>query len=157
LILGWPVRAITLGQARLWLEQRLDKGAHCPCCNQYAKVYKRQINAEMAHSLGKMYVAGLHAEDGWVHLPTVLQRKQADETKLVYWELIEEAREARPDGGRAGWWRVTEAGETYLRGNLLVQKYALIYDGKFVGFEGELRTIHDAMGVRFDLMELMKA
>ena len=35
--------SMTLTEAKQWLKERLDEGTRCPCCNQYAKIYKRKI------------------------------------------------------------------------------------------------------------------
>ena len=35
---------MTLDEAKAWLRDQVDDGAHCPCCGQFAKVYKRRIH-----------------------------------------------------------------------------------------------------------------
>lgn len=62
---------ITLAEAQQWLAERITGGARCPCCNQYSKVYRRQINSGMARSLIAMYRAG---GLDWVHVPTQIGR-----------------------------------------------------------------------------------
>lgn len=149
---------MTLGDARQWLRDRRLEGAKCPCCTQFAKVYKRTITSSMAWALVKMYRAG--AADDFVDVPTVLGRgpgRAGDDAKLVYWGLTLEAHEKRPDGGRAGWWRLTPDGVRFILGTLYVPKYAHVYDGRLVSpkFSGPLIGIRDALGKRFDLRELM--
>jgi hypothetical protein len=144
-----------LGAVKDWLRGQVHKGgARCPCCTQFAKVYKRQINSGMARSLIRMYrVAGLD----WVHIPTALPARSREEGKLAYWGLVEEASEPREDGGRAGWWRITSKGEAFLRRQLKVPKYALVYDARRLGFdETEMVDIQDCLGARFNLTELME-
>jgi hypothetical protein len=43
--------AETLAEAQDWLRERLPDGAKCPCCTQFAKVYRRKINSAMAWQL----------------------------------------------------------------------------------------------------------
>lgn len=149
-----PGSAATLRRARVWLQERLSDGVRCPCCGQYSRVYRRRITSTSARALVELYRAGGTAE--FVHLPTVLGRKQADECKMAYWGLIEERpKSKRRDGGRAGWWRVTELGERWLYGHATVPKYALVYDGSCLGLEGEQVTISEALAVDFDLSELL--
>jgi hypothetical protein len=97
-------------------------------------------------------VAGLD----WVHIPTALPSKSREEGKLAYWGLVEEATEPREDGGRAGWWRITKKGEAFLRREIMLPKYALVYDAKHLGFdETKMVDIGECLGDHFDLAELM--
>lgn len=141
-----------LAQAQSILRTMVDDGANCPCCTQLAKVYKRKVNAGMARSLIVMFrAAGLE----WQHVPTTVGRKSAEEGKLAYWGLIEEEKVRRPDGGRAGYWRVTPVGEDWIHHRVSIQKYAKVYDGRCLGFDGERVSIHDALGTRFSYDDLM--
>ena len=150
-----PGPSTSLGEARAWLRKRVGEGERCPCCQQFAKVYKRSINSSMARALVTMYrVAGTD----WVKMSDALgagKVDRADEAKLRYWKLIEEEPELRPDGGRAGWWRVTDLGRQFVLGTVTVPKYAHVYDGRCLGLEGAPVRIEEALGNRFDLSELM--
>lgn len=144
---------VQLGYAKQWLRANLEKGAPCPCCSQFAKVYRRKVNAGMARSLIEMY--RLDAKD-WVHVPTQIGARSREEGKLAYWGLIEEATDARGDGGRAGYWRMTPKGVAFARGLTRIPKYALIYDGRVIGFDDtEFVDIRDALGTRFSYDDLM--
>ena len=143
----------TLGAAREWLRHRVDEGATCPCCTQFAKVYRRKINAGMAHALIHMY---RHAQTEWFYLPDITSRWQGrDEAGLRYWALIEELQEKREDGGRAGWWRITPLGHRFVLREVRVPKYARVYDGRCLSLTGEPVSITDALGDKFDYDELM--
>lgn len=144
---------MTLGEARAILRELVDDGHPCPCCSQFAKVYRRKIHAGIARGLIAAY---RHAGREWFHGPTVIQAGDSGEvSRLRYWGLVEEATERRDDGGRAGWWRVTDRGEAWVRGRATVPKYARIYDGRCLGLTGDPVTIRDALGSRFDYDELM--
>lgn len=147
-----PPMSGTLREAQEWLRSRVADGERCPCCTQFAKIYKRKITSTSAVALIKLWrSAGL----SWAHLPTVLDRKQADEAKLLHWGLLEEETISRPDGGRAGWWRLTALGEAFVGNLARVPKYCLIYDSKCLGLDGPLVSITDCLGDRFDYAELM--
>lgn len=150
-----PVMESPLFEVKEWLEEQLDNGgAECPCCGQYARRYRRKLNSNMAASLIKAWcVAG----DEWFHAPTVLGRNDGELAKLRYWGLVEEERRARPDGGRAGWWRVTPQGKIYVKGHTSVPAHALIYDGQLLRLDASSGrvTIHDALGDKFSYRELM--
>lgn len=142
-----------LGEARdLLRELATEKGAKCPCCRQLAKVYRRPIHSTIARSLIKMWRA---AGTDWQHIPTTIGGQSREEGKLRYWGLVEEQRQPRTDGGRSGWWRVTEKGEAWVRGHATVPKYAHIYDGRCLKLDGPEVTIEDALGEKFSYAELM--
>lgn len=146
----------TLATARAWLTAKLKNGGgKCPCCTQLAKVYRRTINAGMARSLIRMYREwGL--EEGY--LPD-LPADSREEGKLAHWGLVQEADETRPDGGRAGWWRVTKKGEDFIKHGLMVPKHILIYDSRCLGYDDpkELIDIRTALTEKFNLEELMSS
>lgn len=141
-----------LHEAQGWLRDRLDDGEKCPCCTQHAQTYRRKVNSGMARSLIVMFrTGGLD----WQHVPTTVGRKSAEEGKLAYWGLIEEEKVRRPDGGRAGFWRVTQVGADWIHHRISIPKYARVYDGRCLGFAGERVSIHDALGTRFSYDDLM--
>ena len=148
---------MSLGDAREWLRKRVKKGEYCPCCKQFSKVYPRKINSSMAHDLILMWKAfGVD----WGYLPDLRKRYSRkgnrEESKLRYWGLVEEESERRPDGGRSGWWRVTDDGVGFIHGAVSVPKYANIYDGRLLGLDhSEHINIWDALGSKFSYRELM--
>ena len=73
-----------------------------------------------------------------------------DYAMLKWWGLIE-----APKGGKPGMWRVTEAGERFVRGPLNVHSHVVMYDDRMLRFDGELTDIRGALGDRFDYDELM--
>jgi hypothetical protein len=148
------VPPVTLEEARDWLRARVEDGDYCPCCTQFAKVYKRKINSGMVRALINLYRAGGPGRD-FRHLPPI-DPSHGDAAKLVYWELIEEEPVVREDGGRAGWWRVTPLGEDFLRGWIKVIKYARVYDSRLLGFTGGKVDVRDALGTKFKLDDLME-
>jgi hypothetical protein len=91
-----------------------------------------------------------------VHVPSIDPARGGDVAKLEFWGLIEEERVKREDGGRAGFWRVTERGEGFLKRRVMVQKYARIYDGRLLNLTGVMVTADDALGETFKLDDLME-
>lgn len=148
-----PTELTSLARVRDWLQARLRDGARCPACDQYARVYRRPIPHSSVLALARLDHASW-ADGNFVHLPTLLGHR-ADEAKLAYWGLIQEEAHGRPDGGRAGYWRVTTLGHDWLRGHATVPKYALIYNAECLGLEGDQVTAEQCVGNKFDLRELM--
>jgi hypothetical protein len=151
-----PGLEATLGEVRDWLRVRIEKGIHCPACEQYAKVYRRQIYAGMVRSLILMYREGDFGRRLYVHVPSLDPARGGDVAKLQFWGLIEEEKVARVDGGRSGYWRVTARGESWIERKTAVPKYARIYDGRMLSLTGPLVTIDDALGEHFRLDDLME-
>jgi len=147
----------TLDTAKAWLRKHLDEGAVCPCCNRWARIYRRPLNSGMARSLIMMWrLAGTD----WMHLTDLgpMDDRGREETKLAYWGLVEEERTERPDGARDARHRVTPLGAHFVKGEVSVQKYARVYNGGgvSVGLTGPLIDIHDALRDKFDYQELMR-
>lgn len=145
-----------LGDARAWLrEQAADKGAKCPCCSQFTKVYRRRLNSGMARSLIKMYrTAGTQ----WQHIPTTTVGGSREEGKLRYWGLVQDGGRTPSGGVRPGWWRVTEAGEAFALGHTTVPAHALVFDSKLIELDasrGEI-SVREALGDHFNYELLMR-
>jgi hypothetical protein len=145
---------ITLGQARQWLRDRIDEGARCPCCTQYAQVYRWSLYSTATAMLIRLYrVGGIESfvESKSVKLPG----QGGDATRLRFWGLVEQEPERRQDGGRSGWWRVTDQGRLFVLGAITIPKYAYVFDGRCLRFDGPPVSIRDALGTRFDYSEMM--
>lgn len=147
---------MTLAQARALLREQVEDGATCPCCTQYAKVYRRKITSLIARTLIAMHNA---AGDDWVHVPSLVGHQGGDGAKARYWGLTEEAEGTRDDGShRVGWWRLTPLGTAFVLGQARVPKYVRTYDGRLLSVvDGERIDIFDALGNRFDYRELMQS
>lgn len=145
-----------LGVARQWLRDQVNgKGARCPCCTQLAKVYKRGINATQAHMLIRAWRTVGQAD--FRRVEVFPGEPEADFAKLRFWALIIDLHERRPDGGPAGWYRITDDGVRWIKGELAVPARVRLYDGTFQGYDREAPpwTIRDALGTAFNYDELM--
>lgn len=147
--------------------QRLDDGVTCPCCDQYAKRYRRKLSSLMARWL----IALVHASPNneWVHARDVFARipkrgsNANDYCYLERWGLIEpapEGVEVKPGPGRKpgrnGAWRPTQLGRDFVNGRAFVRHKVVMYAGVAEGFDGGHISIVDALGQGFDYMELMR-
>jgi hypothetical protein len=141
----------TLAELRDWLNSLLQDGVHCPCCGQYAKLYRRKINAGMARALIVSYRIG---GGDYVH---VTQLGSHEIAQLQWWQLVEEMPAKRPDGGRTGWWRPTGLGMDWIYRRARVPKYVLVYDGALQAKpHGDPISVADALGSKFNLADLME-
>lgn len=135
----------TLADAKRLLKAKLEDGTDCPCCTQFAKIYPRQIHSTIARALIRMWQL---AQRGYVHVAHDIS-PACEAGKARYWGLVEEHPET------SGLWRLTVFGESFVRGAARVPKYAQVYDGRCLGLAGDLVSIHDTLGKKFDYAELM--
>lgn len=149
----------TLEEVRKHIAERVADGVQCPACSRFAKRYKRKLNSSMAAALIGFYrhVAGLSE---WVHIPkeTQISRLGGDWAKLSYWGLIETRvdQEREDNGPNSGFWRITDKGISFVRGEISVPTHVLTYDAAMLGFDdSEMTTIQEALGKKFDYNELM--
>lgn len=143
--------AMPLGDARTQLRGLIEDGWTCPCCTQFAKVYRRKVNSTNARSLITLY---RHGGTHFTHAPS-LPGDTHEISQMAWWGLVEEEKVMRPDGGRAGWWRITPEGKDWVIGLSTIPKYARVYDHRCLGLTGDPVTIMDALGSKFRLDDLM--
>jgi hypothetical protein len=93
------------------------------------------------------------------HAPSVLPARDNGMLALLrYWDLVEEHPDQREDGGHSGWWRVTGLGERFIKEQVEVPKYAVIFDSKLLRLDGSTTVgIREVLGTKFDLEELMSS
>jgi len=160
----------TLVAAKKWLRARFGKGAACPCCNQFVKLYKRRMSKSMAYVLLLMesYFRG-DIVDEWLHVPSYISEMVADHpqraavirggdwAKLKLWGLIEEKQDVRKDGSpRVGYWKLTPLGRQFARRQVKVPGHVYIYNGEpLQRVVEEQITIDDALGTEFNYDEIM--
>lgn len=143
---------MTLAEARDVLRTLVDEGHDCPCCSQLARVWRNKLDSAMARTLVLMLRHG--AEHEFLHTPS-LPGDNHKASQLRWWDLVQEELILRPDGGRAGHWRLTDRGAAFARGTISIPKYARVYDARVLGYAGESVTIFDCLGKRFDYYELL--
>lgn len=141
-----------LHEARDRLRGLVEEGHPCPCCTLFAKVYKHKCDSAMSRTLIRMYRAG--AIDEAIHVPS-LPGDNHKVSQCSWWALVEEEKVRRPDGGRAGYWHLTERGVAFVLKQSTITKYARIFDARVLGYQGEQVSIEDCLGNKFNYRELM--
>lgn len=138
----------SLSAAKEYVRQGLEDGVRCPCCEQYAREYRRKLNSGMALALVTMYRS---SGTSWCRRTAVLRdlpTSAHDNTLLHHWGLFER-------GEESGWWRVTRHGRDFVLNEIEVPKFAVVYNNQLLRLEGPWIDIHHALGDRFSLDELM--
>lgn len=155
-------KLITLKDAKKWLLGRLSDGAKCPCCHQYAKMYKRKITGEMARALILLYRQDKQKPDEFIHLPSFLTQRKAGSSNmsslLRHWGLLERQPGERDDGSwRTGYYKITERGIRFVKGSLWVQEHIYLYNQeRYQSSKNSSVNIHGALGSKFNYRELME-
>lgn len=141
------------------MEKARGKGASCPCCGQFVKVYRRTINSTMARQLIAAYQR--HGAGNWFHTRDVVLTDTAgagDFSKMEYWGLIarDMAHVQGDDGKRtSGMWKITQIGAEFIEGKALVAQYAFVYNGQLLELAGPMVSIQTALGNQFDYRHIM--
>jgi hypothetical protein len=151
----------TLDAARADVEAAIvEGGIECPCCGQFAKLYRRKLNSNMVAflvSLVRLHRADLDdGGDGWVHFKecTFVGR---DYSYLRAWDLAT-MRAADPDDSTrrvSGYWRPTPQGILFARGMAKAPLRVHLYNNVVRGFDAEMVGVRAALGDHFDYNELM--
>ena len=97
-----------------------------------------------------------HVEDYLKNIPGLPSSIRGDFAKMRLWNLIEKNEELREDGSnRNGLYKITQRGRNFVQGKTTVKSHVLIYDNRFLGFDGDQISIADALGEKFSYAELM--
>lgn len=154
----------TLADAKAWLREqfRSGRGVPCPCCDQFVKEYRRKLPAATTRVLIALY---RHNEGrDFIFLPDLLDTMTGTPhqggygTLGQFWGLMERRQGERDDGSkRVGWWRLTDLGRAFVRGEATVPVYAYIYNGKLRRYAGDPVDVRTSLGHRFNYDELMSA
>ena len=140
----------TLDTARVALRAQLETGKKviCPCCAQDAKIYARKFRGDWLKALR------LLAENTYMS-PRDLVRLTGsrDYPSITYFDGLAHV-------GPNKLWRISNHGRAFLRGEVTIPMYALIYNGEVLGGAEGQQTLHisdlyDADDDGFSLNELM--
>lgn len=134
-----------------------DRGYICPTCGSFCKRYFRNLNSNMALT---MVVLFNRKKFGFIHIENFLRQhelpRSGDFPYLIHWGLMQKMEGKRPDGSsRNGFYKLTDKGRQFVKGEITVKKTLIIYKNKAEGFEGPETDIKEALGTRFDYNQLM--
>jgi hypothetical protein len=152
---------VTLKEAREYVNIGRKQGVFCPCCRQYAKIYNRKLNKDMALALVYMFLEYFKTANEWVHVEELFikrnQKCSHDWALLRFWGLIEENQEPPdPDKRTNGLWRITIRGKAFVNDTrVIVRKRIVLYNNKLMDFDGDEINIIEALGNDFNYQELM--
>ena len=151
---------MTLIQSKAWLKNNYSKGAQCPCCHQYVKLYKRALNSGMAKLLINIYT--IHRRYGnfdFLQINEELTRigeiAYPAYASLAYWKLLEPMKHQPNHKKYSGKWRITKSGIMFVENRMKVCSHVILYNKNIIGFDGPQVSIEDCLGILYDYNELM--
>ena len=136
-------------------EKFVDEDCECPLCKQNVKLYRRKLNYGMAAFLLGLYKLSGGDVNVSVHYNDVhklIGFNPNDYSNLERWGLILYAGEK----SGTGYWCITSKGLLFLTGQLNIPEKVFIYNSKTWGFSPEEISFKEALGARFELLELVK-
>lgn len=150
----------TVAEAKQFLRENWDEGVECPCCHQFVKRQKRILYSSMAYVLILIYKEQKKiGMDEWVNVHQLMRNQKInvpDYTKFKFWDFLEAKIERRDDdSSRNGMWRITRKGVAFIKGQILAPKYFWVYNDKVFGASDQQVNIKEALGKKFDYMEMM--
>jgi hypothetical protein len=101
-------------------------------------------------SLIELYNADPECQE-YLHIPTVCGSRSREETKLRWWDLIEQ------QPGEPSYWKLTSTGALFVEGQALVRRIAHVYNNRLLmlcDLDGRV-SIQDALKSKFNYDELM--
>ena len=149
----------SLAVARDYIEANRTDGINCPCCDQFAKEYKRKLGAEVVRFviwLDRYCAEGksLHVND-WSDVSSN-RRGGGDYAKSAHWGLARLMPNADTGKRTSGLWQPTQLGRDFARGLRSIPKYVHLYNNQATRFSGPLVYASQSVGEGFDYAELMR-
>lgn len=151
----------TIEEARNFLKKNIDKGVTCPCCSQFAKVYKRRINVVMSRMLIRLYQMNYANQYEYHHVKEIVSgisdTGTNDFSKLLYWGLIEEKEKDSTNSKTrtSGYWRISKKGIDFVENKIKMPSFCFVYNGMPRQFSEEQVDIEQTLGNKFNYKNLM--
>lgn len=143
-----PDGITTLGDARAYVDGRLDAGVVCPCCYRHVQRYRTAMNRRHGRILAHLFSAGT-----WVHVDEMPHR---DVAFLRHWGLVQE--QPKEEGSKkktSGVWKLTAEGEDFVALRIRVPSHAVTLRGELLYLDGTPITHTDVLPRDFDYRALM--
>jgi hypothetical protein len=118
-----------------YLKVLQGKGGNCPCCDRTGKYNAFSITKKNAQALIWIYYNG--DEHGWVNTANNAPRdfmRAKTFSNMRYWGLIEPYPNDDKEKRGSGYWRITNKGIKYLKGEMPLPYKAYIYNRTLMGY-----------------------
>jgi hypothetical protein len=153
---------MNIAEAKEFLKRNWEAGCKCPACGQHVQLYDYKLFATSAYSLILLYRMDKNSDQEYFHIREYAEAQKGKAraphfAELRFWGLIQRADNDDPAKKSSGYWKITDLGKQFVRGEIKVQSRILVYNNKFQGFSAKSESIdiHQALSNRFDYSELM--
>ena len=148
----------TLADAREWLPAAAEstRGAICPCCLEFNKVYRRKIPFSTIKALFNLYQLNENMPGEYHSREFTGSHSGGDFAKIAALGLFQKVLNKDTQKKHSGYWLITDAGKRFCRGELSIQERLIIYHNELTGTSGEFKFISD-FWPNFDYGELMNS
>jgi len=141
--------------------QKLMNGwkGDCPCCGRHSQVYRRTIHTDLAVQLIRMYRLGARGGE-FIHASKLIPEGQAgsgDLGKARYFGIVEQMPHVPGKKKKSGYWSLTPDGSAFVRGEIMIDEYAMVFDDRVIKTGGRKVSIQQCLGNGFSYTELMAA
>ena len=142
----------------------IHAGIDCPCCGQFAKVYKRALSAAMAEATIVIERATRGDRAQSFHMGQLLDARATHRTakgggepmRLRFHGLVDLVPGMRADESwRVGYYTVTDLGVKFAWNEHRAPKYVYLYAQECLGVSEETISVVEALGEHFHYRELM--
>ena len=153
--------ALTRAQQYVTSARDTIKGTNCPCCGQKCKTYRRTITSTMAVwliALVRRYEVEPRYYSTSEDWSLAINKGTGDVAKLRYWGVTLARPHEKKDTIRrtSGLWMPTRDGILWAHGKISIVSHVLVFNNKVLEPSGELLTIGEALGTKFDYQKLME-
>ena len=141
---------------RSYIAAHVEKGIDCPCCDQFVRLYKRKLNANMTRFLCSLVRISLaRGRDAWVNFRDC-EFDGRDYPYIALWGLAETKSNEDASKKNSGLWKPTQKGIDFVLAGLRVPSHVHVLNNRIVGWSDETVGARDSLGTSFNYDELME-
>jgi hypothetical protein len=141
----------------VWRSVIEGEGGHCPVCDRWGRIYGRNLNKTMAHSLIWLCSASTD-DDGWVDVPNKAPRwlvRSNQLSTLRWWDLVVRKNTAEDKNKYSGLWKPTIVGRDFVHSGARIPLKVFTYNNNVEAKSVETVAIHECFDEYFDYQAVM--
>jgi len=146
----------TLEDAKNEVYRHLKEGSFCPCCDQFAKVYRRKLTGTQSAGLTRLVKLYVNYPTYYHVSELKISGNGGEFAQLRRWGLI--VQQINKDTGKrtSGMWKPTPKGMVFSVNATRVPVSCDTYNNETLAFSDEDTNIIQTLGERFNYAELME-
>lgn len=145
----------SLKNAKDWMRDNWkEHDITCVACNQKVHLYRRKLNSGMASFLIGLYTlceGNVNVSFHYSEVIKLIGFPANDYANMIHFGLIES-----DESKKAGYFSITLKGILFLQGKLKIPEKIFLYNQKYYGSSPKEISFIEALGKRFEMLELIK-